>query len=104
MGIGTRGLEFDAGSITVTDDRGRKVKHPIADVLRAADIPAGLTYAQVGAITSLANLIVVLIRTLIDRQILDESFLENDDLDLDHIIYSIEQMGGAYHDPDISVS
>ena len=63
-----------------------------------------LTYAQVGAVTSLANLVAVLIRTLIDRQVLDESFLENDDYDLDAIIQSIEAMGGAYHEPDISVT
>ena len=97
-------VEYEPGYIVTTDDGGRKTRHSIAPVIRTEDVPTGLTYTQVSAITSLANLIAVLIRTLIDRQVLDESFLENDDLDLDHIIYSIEQMGGAYHEPDIGVS
>ena len=90
------------GKLQVTTDVETK-EYDIVNYLRAADIPAGLTYTQVSAISSLANLIVVLIRTLIDREVLNESFLENDDLDLDHIIYAIEQMGGAYHEPDIAV-
>ena len=96
-------IEYEPGFIVTTDDGGRKSKHGISSVMRAEDIPTGLTYTQVSAISSLANLIAVLIRTLIDRQVLDESFLEKDDLDLDHIIHSIEQMGGAYHEPDIEV-
>ena len=97
-------ITLEAGFLVVTRDAGGPRRYAVADLLRAADIPTGLTYSQVSAITSLANLIAVLIRTLIERQVLDESFLENDDLDLDHIIYAIEQMGGAYHDPDILVN
>jgi len=70
-------------------------------MLRAADIPTGLTYTQVEAITTLANLLVVLIRTLIDRQVLNESFLEDGDYELDDIVASIENMGGDYVEPDI---
>ena len=104
MATGVEKQEFSPGYITITDSHGRKTAHPIANILRAADIPVGLTYTQVGAITTLANLIVVLIRTLIDRQVLDESFMENDDYDLDAIIETIEGMGGAYHEPDLTVS
>ena len=93
----------EGGYLKITDDFDRESKISLADALKAADIPS-LTYSQVQAVTALANLVAVLIRTLIDRQILNESFLEDDDYDLDHIIYSIEQMGGAYHDPDIGVS
>ncbi len=92
------------GYLTITEDNGRSTEYSVKDMLRAADIPVGLTYQQVGAITTLANLVAVLIRTLIDRKVLDESFMENDDYDLDAIIQSIENMGGAYHEPDISVS
>lgn len=96
-------IEFTSGYITVTRDSGPPTQYPVADVLRALDIPVGLTYSQVSAITTLANHVAVLIRTLIDRQVLDESFLENDDYDLDTVIYSLEQMGGAYHEPDLAV-
>ncbi|MFA5377193.1 MAG: hypothetical protein WC455_15695 [Dehalococcoidia bacterium] len=98
-------ISTEPGYLVFSDENGKgATKFSIAEVLRAADIPTGLTHEQVGAITTLANLVVVLIRTLIDRQVLDESFLENDDLDLDHIIGAIEEMGGDYADPDISVT
>ena len=100
----TKALAFSPGYITITEPGGNKTAYPIADLLRVADIPIGLTYTQVAAISKLANLIVVLIRTLIDRQVLNESFLENDDFDLDAIIQSIEQMGGSYEEPDIAVA
>ena len=83
---------FEAGYIVTTDERGNRTRHAIADILRAADIPA-LTYSQVAAIKVLANLIVVLIRTLIDREVLNESFLEDDDFDLVAIIAVIENIG-----------
>ena len=97
-------IAFSSGYITITREGGNQTKYPIADVLRALDIPTGLTYAQVGAITTLANLVVVLIRTLIGRQVLDESFLEDGEYDLTAIVQSIEDMGGDYGEPDISVS
>lgn len=92
-------IEFEAGAIVVHRDAGPPTRYPIADVLRALDIPTGLTYSQVAAITTLANLIVILIRTLIDREVLDESFLEKDDFDLDAIIATVEAMGGSYDEP-----
>ncbi len=98
------GLAFEPGSIITIDDRGNRTSHAVKDILRALDIPTGLTYAQVQAITPLANLIVVLIRTLIARDVLDESFLENDDYDLDAIVKSVEDMGGDFGEPDISVT
>jgi len=105
--MSVQSIAFSAGYITVTHDSGPPVEYAIADVLRALDIPTGLTYSQVGAITTLANLVVVLIRTLIDRKVLDESFGESDgdlSLDLDHLIHAIEEMGGAYHEPDLTVT
>lgn len=100
-----KNIAFESGYIIVTMDSGAPTRYNIADMLRVVDVPVGLTYTQVTAITALASLIVVLIRTLIDRQVLDESFADSlgMDLDLDHIIYAIEQMGSTYHEPDISV-
>jgi len=102
--MAVKSLAFSAGYITVTNDDGPPVRYPIADVLRALDIPTGLTYAQVGAIKTLANLVAVLVRTLIDRQVLDESFLEDGDYNLDDVIESIENMGGDYGAPDLTVT
>ena len=94
-------LEFEAGYIVVTDDNGHKTRYPIADVLRAADIPA-LTYSQVAQISTLANLVAVLVRTLIDNGTLGETFLEDGDYNLDDIVETIGNMGGDYGEPDLS--
>lgn len=96
-----KNITFEAGAIILEMDSGPPVRHPIADVLRALDIPTGLTYTQVASVSALANLVVILIRTLIDRKVLDQSFLENDDLSLDGIIEAIEAMGGDYYDPGL---
>ncbi len=98
---GTR-VYGEPGYIIVEID-GQRTQYAIAEILRAADIPS-LTYEQVGAIKTLANLVVVLIRTLIDRDILNESFLEDGEYDLAAIVKTIEDMGGDYGEPDLTVS
>ena len=94
----------EPGFITYVETNGRSTRYAVADALRAEDIPVGLTFAQVGAITTLANLIVVLIRTLIDRDVLDEQFLEDGEYDLVAIVQTIEDMGGDYINPDLAVN
>lgn len=96
-------LTLEPGFVVIRGDSGPSTRFPVSDMLRAEDVPTGLTYTQVTAITTLANLVATLIRTLIDRQVLDETFADSKGMsyDLDHIIHSIEQMGGAYHNPDI---
>ena len=101
MANAVTGIGFSSGYITLTYDGGTQTKYPVADVLRAIDIPSGLNYTQVEAISTLSNLVAVLIRTLIDRDVLNESFLEDGDYDLDDIIASVEAMGGDFADPDI---
>ena len=100
--MSVRSLGFEAGYIVITEDNGQRTRQPVSDVLRALDIPVGITYAQVASISALANLVVVLIRTLIDREVLNESFLEDDDYDLDALIVAIEAMGGSYHEPSLA--
>ena len=92
----------EAGFIVVTfENGGIPQRFAIADILRAADIPA-LTYSQLSTIKTLANLLVILIRTLISRGVLDEDFIHGEmEWDLDHIIYVIEQMGGSYAKPQL---
>lgn len=97
------GFRKEPGFLIFTDDGGRSTSYAISEILRALDIPA-LTYAQVGAIKTLANLVVVLIRTLIARDVLDEQFLEDGEYDLAAIVQTIEDMGGDYGEPDLTVS
>ena len=102
MAANIENITFKAGFIILHRDSGPPTEYAIADILRAADIPA-LTYSQVATISTLANLFAIVIRTLIERGILDETFADSlgMDWDLDHIIYAMEQMGGTYHDPDL---
>ena len=98
-------IVFEAGFITlVRTGGGNTTRYAVADILRALDIPTGLTQTQVGAITTLANLVAVLIRTLINRDVLDDAFLEGGEYNLESITEAIEEMGGDYAEPDISVS
>lgn len=96
-------MAFSSGYITLTRTGDNRTRYAIADVLRALDIPTGLTYSQVQAVTALANLVAILIRTLISRDVLDESFLEGGEYTLESITEAIEQMGGDYGEPDLSV-
>ena len=79
--MGVRNILFEPGFMTLVRDDGPPTKYAVADMLRALDIPVGLTHEQVGAITTLANLVVVLVRTLIAKDVLDEQFLENGEYD-----------------------
>ena len=90
----------EPGFITVHNASGPPIKYPIADLLRAADIPA-LTQTQVVALKALANLEVILIRTLIEKEVLDETFADSLGMDwgLEHLIYAVEQLGGSYAIP-----
>ncbi len=98
---GTR-VYGEPGFIIVEID-GQRTQYPIADILRAADIPA-LTYEQVGAIKTLANLFVVAIRALIEKGLLSDGVLEDGGYDLTAIIETIEGMGGDFGEPDLTVS
>jgi len=100
-GTAVRTVTFEPGFIILDHEGGQRERHPVADVLRVLDIPVGLTYTQVASISALANMFAILIRTLIDRQVLDESFLENDDYSLQALVEAIEAMGGSYAEPSI---
>jgi len=98
-----KSLTVEPGFILIDNGSGPPRQVPIADVLRALDIPIGLTHEQVAGISLLANLFTILVRTLIDRDVLDEDFADSlgMDWDLDHLVYAVEQMGGSYHDPNL---
>jgi len=95
-------VHSEPGYIIIRRASGPPVRYPLAGLIRAADVPTGLTHEQVAGVSLLANLVVILVRTLIDKGILDETFADSlgMDWDLDHIIYAIEQMGGSYHEPN----
>ena len=103
MSIQELDVKSKPGFIIVSRASGPPAEYPLADILRAADIPTGLTYTQVQGLSVLANLVVILVRTLINRDVLDESFADDAglSLSLDGLIEAIEGQGGAYHEPVI---
>jgi len=101
--MGLRTVEFESGYLILVQDGGQKTRYPIADVVRVLDIPTGLDQTQVKGLTTLASLVAVLVRTLIDNETLGESFLEDGSYDIGDIIESIEGLGTDYGNPDIGV-
>ena len=92
----------EPGFLTIRTSSGPPTKYPLADILRAVDIPIGLTHTQVDGIRILANLMVIVVRTLIGREILDEDFADDSgmEMSLEDIIHILEQLGGSYSEPD----
>ncbi len=86
----------------VVDIGGQKTQYPIR--LRVADIPIGFTSVQVGAIKTLANMIADLTKKLIAAEILDPEFTGEDGYPLETVIQTIEDIGGNYAEPDLTVS
>ena len=97
----TRSVTVEPGFIVIDSGSGPPIKYPVKDILRQPDIPVGLTHDQVAGVSLLANLVVILIRTLIDKGILGQTFTDGNDMDwdLNHLIYAIEQLGGTFHEP-----
>lgn len=76
-----REITFEAGFIVVTKEGGGPPnKNAVKDILRAADIPV-LTIDKLTVLSRLAKLTAIMLETLIDRKILDESFANDYDLD-----------------------
>ncbi|KKL91820.1 hypothetical protein LCGC14_1890890 [marine sediment metagenome] len=92
-------FQIESGNLIVQFDSGPPKRIPVLNFLPA------LNYEQVDAIKTLTNLVVVLVRTLIEKGIVtDELFMEDEAIvDLDHLIYVFEKIGGSYHTPDLSV-
>lgn len=94
-------VEHKLGFLITTDESGNRREMPLKSMLRVDDIPVGLTYTQIGAISSLANLIGLLIQTLIEFGVIEDEFA--DDYDLPAITQAIALMGGDYSAIDLDV-
>jgi len=101
MGNPLVGLAFEPGNIILIDSQGNRTSQDIASILRALDIPTGLTYSQVQAITGVASIIGVLVKELIEREVIGENFL--DGYNLEDIVDQIDNAGGSYTEPDIGI-
>ena len=98
-----RVISTEPGFITIDTGSGPPRRIAVANLLRAGDIPVGLTHTQVDGIRLLANMVVILIRVLQRAKILNEDFSDDAGMtwDLDHIIYALGELGGSYAEPDL---
>ena len=74
-----RSITFESGYITVDHGSGPPVQHKISDVLRAADIPV-LTITSLELLTKLAQVVSILVQTLIEDGTISEDLAEGYDL------------------------
>ena len=74
-----KNISFEPGYIVVTFDSGPPKQYSIADFLRAAEIP-DLTINSLSLLTTLAQVVMVLTKTLIEKEILDESLVSGFDM------------------------
>lgn len=74
-----KSITFGPSYIEVTDDSGNVRKHDLTNIVRAGDIP-DLTISSMSLLTTLAQVLAVVVKTLIDQDILDESLVDGYDL------------------------
>lgn len=80
-------VDLEAGYITIDKGSGPPTRYPIANVMRSADVP-DVPIASLTLLTKLAEVLVVIVKTLEERGILDEDF--KDDYDLQYIVDTLE--------------
>ena len=74
-----KNISFEPGYIVVTTDEGVPRKYSATRFLQAADIP-DLTIDSLTLLTNLAQVTMILVQTLIDKEILDEELVGGFDL------------------------
>jgi len=73
-------VRFIAGQLEVTDELDHKKVYDIANYLRAADIPDDLLIGSLTLLTTLGNVVEVIVKTLIEQGILDENLVSGYDI------------------------
>lgn len=71
--------EFEAGYIVTTDESGNRRRYPISAVLRSADIP-DLGIASLTLLTTLAQVVMVLVKTMVEQGQIGEELVSGFDL------------------------
>lgn len=77
-----KNVELVPGHIKITDDGNKSYLIKITDVLRAADVP-NLGINSLSLLTQLAEVVLVIVKALVDREILDEDL--NGSLDFQEV-------------------
>lgn len=71
-------IQFEAGNLIVQYDSGPPRRYPVGSFVNAASVP-DLNISSLTLLTKLAQVMIVLVRTLQEAGILDEEFIEGFD-------------------------
>ena len=74
-----KNVQLIAGKLVVTPDEGGARSYDIANYLRAADIP-DLTITSLTLLTTLAQVMMVLVKTLVEQDVIGEELVSGFDL------------------------
>lgn len=84
MGDNIRVLELEPGFITIGRAAGPPVRYPLTDLITTGDMPPDMTPTQtidmMPVLTSLAQVVVILWKTLMEAGILGEEYADNWDI------------------------
>ncbi|KKN76526.1 hypothetical protein LCGC14_0370350 [marine sediment metagenome] len=67
------GIAFSSGYMTLTYQNGTQTRQPVSDILRALDIP-DLNIDSLTLLTNLAQVVMVLLQTLMEQGIVTDEF------------------------------
>jgi len=84
--VGIKNVRLVAGKLLVTPDEGGAREYDLVNYLRAADVP-DLTINSLTLLTTLAQVMIILIRTLQDKEILGEEFAG--DFDMEYMLETL---------------
>ena len=73
-------VTFESGFIVVDDEASGKTRHSLTDILTAANVP-DLNIASLTLLTTLANWVEIILRTLVDAKLISEELYITWDLE-----------------------
>lgn len=77
--MGVKNVQLQAGKLVVTSDTGEAREYDLVNYLRAADIP-DLTISSLTLLTTLAQVVMVLTKTLVEQDVIGEELVSGFDL------------------------
>lgn len=85
-------MEYEAGYLITTDDGGRKSKTALSEVVTASDVP-DLNITSMTLLTTLAQVVMVLVKDLVEKNIVQEELVSG--YDLEYVLETLVDTLGA---------
>ena len=88
-----KSISFEPGFMVLTDEVGERARQPIADILRALDIPA-LVISRVPPVTALANILIIVVKALLEANVIGEEL--SDEYDLEFLLAALKTLNAEW--------